>query len=634
MASAAVISPKAAELPHLLNGCGTHATNGDIKPSEQKRASSAGEAQGEQQHHAENFPPGAKHAAKDHQAVVAKMSTPAAPTSWTEIVGRSLMFLACLYFFLVGLTLMGDAFKVLGGKGASQLFVAIDNPVAGLTVGILVTVMVQSSSTCTSIVVGLVGAGQLSVEAAIPVVMGANIGTSVTNTLVSMGQSGDRDDLERAFAAATVHDMFNLVSVAVLFPLEIIIQAISGVGGPIFYLTDAMTDGLLGEPKGDSGHGSSPVSVITKPLTSLIIETNKYVIKSLSYGAPKSAADGEGGACLSHSMEKAWKKVNEEAFEALAKCTAQGQAACESLISQTTCYLGADEFYTHEIAEAEVISGGVCEHFGETGGGTVALIVSLALLIGALFFLVKALHSLMMGSARHCIMKAVNMHDILAIIVGAIVTMIVQSSSVVTSALTPLAGVGALELRKMLPLTLGANIGTCVTGILAAVAVMQRDAIQISLCHLIFNVFGILIWFPAPPMRRVPLGAAELLGLYASFYRYVPGLYIAVAFLLVPGVALAVSMLLVASFPAGIVSMVAILLAVLSFIYWWVVREGCYQVLSKENRENRWKHNRKRDLAEETTWTRTYSEVPLPEAGEAAAATAEEAKASEFAVSV
>ena len=60
----------------------------------------------------------------------------------------------------------------------------------------------------------------LKVDTAIFIVMGANIGTSVTNTIVSIGQSGDRDQFGRAFAGATVHDMFNCLSVAILLPLE------------------------------------------------------------------------------------------------------------------------------------------------------------------------------------------------------------------------------------------------------------------------------------------------------------------------------------------------------------------------------------------------------------------------------
>ena len=65
---------------------------------------------------------------------------------------------------------------------------------------------------------------------AIPIVMGANIGTSVTNTIVSLGQITDKDDFRRAFAGATVHDIFNWLSVFVLLPLEIIVGAITTNG--------------------------------------------------------------------------------------------------------------------------------------------------------------------------------------------------------------------------------------------------------------------------------------------------------------------------------------------------------------------------------------------------------------------
>merc|ERR1719230_217700 len=118
---------------------------------------------------------------------------------------------------------MGTAFKVLGGKGSGNIFDSVDNPVAGLMTGVVSTVLVQSSSTSTSIVVTMVAAGQLTVHSGIPIIMGANIGTSVTNTLVSMGYVGDRLHLERAFSGATVHDMFNMLTVLVLLPIEAII---------------------------------------------------------------------------------------------------------------------------------------------------------------------------------------------------------------------------------------------------------------------------------------------------------------------------------------------------------------------------------------------------------------------------
>ena len=107
--------------------------------------------------------------------------------------------LIALYFFLFGLDLMGGSFSALGSKGAGNLFTFSDNPIAGLMVGILATVLVQSSSTSTSIVVGLVGADVLAVRYAIPIIMGANIGTSVTNTIVTWLASGRcRDGSQRS----------------------------------------------------------------------------------------------------------------------------------------------------------------------------------------------------------------------------------------------------------------------------------------------------------------------------------------------------------------------------------------------------------------------------------------------------
>ena len=62
----------------------------------------------------------------------------------------------------------------------------------------------------------------LEVPAAIPLIMGANIGTSITNTIVSLSQAGDRDQFKLAFAGATILDMFNWITVLVLLPLEVV----------------------------------------------------------------------------------------------------------------------------------------------------------------------------------------------------------------------------------------------------------------------------------------------------------------------------------------------------------------------------------------------------------------------------
>ncbi|MGD1900816.1 MAG: Na/Pi symporter [Geitlerinemataceae cyanobacterium] len=119
-----------------------------------------------------------------------------------------------------GLKLLGTGLKELVGDRVSVLFAFATNPALGLLIGVLATALVQSSSAVTSLVVGLVATG-MPVTTAIPIVMGANIGTTITNTLLSLGQAGDRDRFERAFAAATVHDFFNIFCVALFLPLEI-----------------------------------------------------------------------------------------------------------------------------------------------------------------------------------------------------------------------------------------------------------------------------------------------------------------------------------------------------------------------------------------------------------------------------
>lgn len=133
-----------------------------------------------------------------------------------------IVFVAFLvYLFLVSIGLMGDAFKGFGKGFAESLIQTTSNPFVGLFIGILATSLVQSSSTTTSIVVGMVGSGVMTVSNAIPIVMGANIGTTVTNTLVSLGHVSRREEFRRAIAGATVHDFFNLICVLIMFPLNL-----------------------------------------------------------------------------------------------------------------------------------------------------------------------------------------------------------------------------------------------------------------------------------------------------------------------------------------------------------------------------------------------------------------------------
>jgi len=545
--------------------------------------------------------------------------------SWAVVALCIFGLLASLYVFLLGLQMLGDSFKCLGGRGAGSMFKAVENPIAGLMTGVLATVLVQSSSTSTSIVVGLVGADQITVKTGIPIIMGANIGTSVTNTIVSMGHVGHRLELQRAFAGATVHDMFNYLTVVTLLPIEVIGAAIQGEGGPLYWLTQAITDGIMGKDKGTELF-PSPIKAITGPVAELFISNNKYVIKALSLGAPAAsmpnatnatlcasgrrlaapaAGEDRGGAgrallsrrmassggancsryfCVSKELDKNFKKISSSGYKTLTGCDGYVLDPSTPCSPGDHCYLDAGAYYQRYVQDNHIIEGGITEGAGDFGGGIISLVIALAFLTGGLFFLTKFLHKLFMGRAKRVVARATRMNDYLALLVGVGLTIVVQSSSVVTSALTPFCGMGLLTLEKMLPLTLGANIGTTVTALIAALAKMTNDTVHIALCHLFFNIVGILIWFPAPFMRRFPLGAARLLGLYASFYRFVPLLYILLAFVAIPSLALGVSALLSASLAGGLVLLLFLLGAFAAFQYWWVWREGCYRVISKEDR--------------------------------------------------
>lgn len=86
----------------------------------------------------------------------------------------------------------------------------------------------------------------------------------------------------------------------------------------------------------------------------------------------------------------------------------------------------------------------------------------------------------------------------------------------------------------MLPLTLGSNVGTCVTSLLAALVTEGTDALQVALAHLFFNLTGILIWYPIPFLRRIPLDLARKMGKATRLWKGFPIVYIIVAFIGIP----------------------------------------------------------------------------------------------------
>lgn len=458
---------------------------------------------------------------------------------WAGIGLNLVGVLFFLYWFIFSLELLGTGAKVLTGCAAAGLFGGNTNPVASLIVGMLVTVLLQSSSTTTSIIVSLVGAGSIPVEPAIFMVMGSNIGTSVTNTIVAMGQMGNGLELERAFAGATVHDMFNFLSVLILFPIEWATQMLAR-------MTQAMT---VNYNPSEGGKKSKGIKVIISPILDKIVISNKKVIEEVANG--KSCDEYYPTEC------------NPSGTQTYQACAKDGRVGLITCSKEGYCPAFFEEGATQS---------------SDTVSGAIAVVLGIIFLVLCLMGLVTILKRMLLGSSTRIIKKATAINGYISMLIGCAITIAVQSSSVTTSVLTPLVGVGVVTVDQMYPLTLGANIGTTVTSMLAAVVADNTAAMQVALAHFFFNIFGIIIWYPVPRMRRVPIAMAKSLGKATRWWRGFPFLYLAVVFFALPLILLGISSLLVGGetslITLGSILVIAIAFTLAKFLWWWFKKDG------------------------------------------------------------
>ncbi|MHC4969973.1 MAG: Na/Pi symporter, partial [Planctomycetota bacterium] len=178
--------------------------------------------------------------------------------------------------------------------------------------------------------------------------------------------------------------------------------------------------------------------------------------------------------------------------------------------------------------------------------------IGLAIAIGGLLLLAISL-IMMVTNLKGALLRHIEglfrsvffRNDVVAGVVGAITTVLVQSSSVTTSLIVPLAGAGAVTLGRVFPFMLGANIGTTVTGIIAAAATDNKQlAFTIAFCHVLFNIVGICIWYP---LRSVPIGIANWYGRLAARSARYAFLFLLTVFLVVPAIGLLITEFLTSS---------------------------------------------------------------------------------------
>jgi sodium-dependent phosphate cotransporter len=352
---------------------------------------------------------------------------------WQGTGARVLTLLLLLYGFLVSIGMLGRAFKMFSGGFVGNLIESASDPLLGLFVGILATTLVQSSSTTTSLVVALVGSGSMPIDTAIPIVMGANIGTSVTNTLVSLGHVGPGREFERAFAASTIHDFFNIFAVVVLFPLQV---------------------------------ATNFLGILSSQLATMFAE-----VGGLTFASPLKLLTGPAVKAAALLLD---------------------------------------------------------------GHPWILLILALMIMFASLRYLVVALKAIVLGRVEAFFDQTLFANAGTAMLFGLFITVLVQSSSITTSLAVPLAGAGVLTLVQIFPYTLGANVGTTITAILAALAVGEVSAVTVAFAHLLFNICGIALIWPIRAIRRIPLRLSRGFAATAANHRWLAIAYILVCFFAVP----------------------------------------------------------------------------------------------------
>jgi len=353
---------------------------------------------------------------------------------WKMVLRNAAYILLALLIFLFTLDLMIASLQYIGRDAAEVIIMATSNPFTGLFIGLLVTAIIQSSSATTSMVVALVASGSITLEGAIPILMGANVGTTITSTIVSLGFITKKKEFRRAVTIATYHDFFNILTVLILFPLEYYFGFLSG-------LAQFIATSFFNEPVG---------------------------------------------------------------------------------ISQKQFTLLGDQF-------------GFIINFIVTtiNHGFVLAVLSIALLFGSILFFRKVLSNTLGFGSQERFQQFFFKSPLKSFIWGLLTTAAIRSSTVTTSLVVPLVAKKVVQIKSAFPFILGANLGTTITAFIAALF-NSNAAISIAIAHFLFNLIGILIFFPIPYLNQIPKRLADGLGRLTLKYRLTGFLYVLLTFFFIP----------------------------------------------------------------------------------------------------
>ncbi len=352
-----------------------------------------------------------------------------------SVYTSALLIAIALYLFLLSINLISTAFGMMGSHMVESILYATSNPFIGLFIGLLTTAIIQSSSTITSMTVAAVASGSMTFQSAIPIIMGANVGTTVTSTIVSLGYLTKKNEFRKAIAAGTSHDIFNIAVVLLLFPLELKFQFLSNISS---WITSLIY----------TGTGSTD--------TSPVFGINVILFQS------------------------------------------------------TANFIG-----------------------GVINNSIILLVLSFFLLFGTIKLLSNIIYKDLIGRSKTKFEDFVFATKFKSFGWGLLITSAIQSSSVSTSLMVPLVATGKVSTSRSFDFILGANIGTTITALVAALF-RSEAAISIAMAHLMFNLIGVLIFLPFPFISGIPVRLARKLGALTLKYRIAGFVYILVVFFLIP----------------------------------------------------------------------------------------------------
>lgn len=354
--------------------------------------------------------------------------------SYQSIISRVIIIVFSILLFLLSIDLMGLSIGKLTGGMGSAITAVTANPFIGLFIGLLSTALLQSSSTTTSITVAAVASSAISLQNAIPIVLGANIGTTITSTIISMSYISKQKEFRKAVAAGTSHDFFNILTVLLLFPLEV------------------------------------------------------------NY----------------HFLEKAGQSISSVIhFNPQSGISKAGEYGFSSMFDIGTEWIVA------------------------TLGPVVSLLLGIVLLFACIKFISKWLYKILIGKTKDRFENVVFKNKYRAFGWGLVITSVAQSSSLTTSLIVPLVATGKVKIKKAFQFIMGANIGTTITALLAAIF-QSEAAISLAIVHLLFNLTGVLVFFLIPYLSNVPVYLAKKMGRLTMNIRLVGFAYILFAFFLIP----------------------------------------------------------------------------------------------------